>query len=1251
MRFRSVFFAAAAAFTVGLGQTLVGSPLAATAAADPSGGLSATISSPANGWTGARPLAVQGTALDDSRVIRVEMQVFRESDRTFWNGATSSWSPDYPPYGQRPTSTIFLGQNTTSASWNYTLNAPDVSGRIWFSAIAFDDAGNFAVSPAQFADLNGQSPTTVPAPTTIAPVTTAAPAPTTIAPATTTVTVTPTTSAPVTTAATVPTTAAPTTLAPPPVSGSPGILATITSPPNNYAGAKPFIISGNAADDSKVVRVELQIYRTADGTFWNGGTSSWSTAYPSYGQRPVATIVSGLNTPSALWTFSFNPPESIGAYSVSAIGFDDSYGFAVSPSREYRIDASASPTPTSAPTTAPPTTTPPATTTAAPTTAAPTTAAPTTAAPPAPTTAATTAAPSTTAAPTPSTVYLAPGVLAVAIAAPGDGWSGPKPLTIQGSAADDSRVVRVEMQVYRPSDGTYLNGSTSAWSTNYPPYGQRPVATIVSGLNTRSASWTYALNPSEASGTYSVTAIVFDDANGFAVSAARGYTINGSGPTATPGSRLPEQLYASNAAPAEQVGPGSALLNAQRVNVSCSGIVRGMSWYRTAADTGTITGVVWRNNVEVARSTGTATSTGWNHLDFVIPLTVSAGEQLVVGVHHPSGGYGRTLGGLTGRSITSPSGCLTIPASTSGARNGLVSVGSVPALPFASDGDSEYFIAPDFEQSTAAITTTTTTTSPTTTTPPQPTVLADPMNQNPSVSGTGGWGFSGATYDASQSRTTGSGSFKFTARNQSAISSVVAVTPGQPYTLSAFIKTAAWPSGNVSLFPLEMDAGGGFVRFMGESLTIGAPGQPNSWQEVATVIVPTGSTRYIALGANRADEQFVGSGDMWMDDLTITPGVQTRAPNPNRTAFNGAQTRVDALGNWEVLENGQWKAWFPFCIAANINRTNYQVLANQGFNCDIWSGFEAFGAEKAKSAGMRSFFQLAQYTQPGGWSYRDFAQLSNKIREINASPAGDYVAGYWWDNEAPWGQFTDYEQVMRTVQNEDRLNGVRRRPIVQLLNSTYSRAFANNGSDFSDVLAGYTPGGGGSGPGSYTGNRLLNQTIGSQSQPSSLCQVAVAGRNFRTQLFGCIAHGGRAASYWMDGTGANIGGFSPLPVDQQDFWPSIPAIRQELDAMMPVIRAAESTTWKISSSSGHRVWPLAYSTREVNGVANMILVNMTSSPISTTMRVDSGSYQVGEIRDYFTNQLVAVASNGSFSLTVAGSDLNSGTRVLKLLPR
>jgi hypothetical protein len=116
---------------------------------------------------------------------------------------------------------------------------------------------------------------------------------------------------------------------------------------------------------------------------------------------------------------------------------------------------------------------------------------------------------------------------------------------------------------------------------------------------------------------------------------------------------------------------------------------------------------------------------------------VSAGTTVIASIWHPNGAYGydnTEAGaghGFDGRSVTSPSTCLTSPATSAPAPNGVYawtsSTATFPSLTYAS---SEYFVSPGFLAGAVSTTTTSTTT---TTAPPSTTGLLfrDDFDTNP----------------------------------------------------------------------------------------------------------------------------------------------------------------------------------------------------------------------------------------------------------------------------------------------------------------------------------------------------------------------------------------------------------------------------------------------------------------------------------------------------------------------------------------
>ena len=100
-------------------------------------------------------------------------------------------------------------------------------------------------------------------------------------------------------------------------------------------------------------------------------------------------------------------------------------------------------------------------------------------------------------------------------------------------------------------------------------------------------------------------------------------------------------------------------------------------------------------------------ATGWSNSLSRSTRPAEVRLQLVVGVHHPNSSWAKTDNGLTGRSVTSASGCMTIPASGSGAGNGLYDYVATPTKPTLTYVNSEYWLSPQYESTTGSTTTTT----------------------------------------------------------------------------------------------------------------------------------------------------------------------------------------------------------------------------------------------------------------------------------------------------------------------------------------------------------------------------------------------------------------------------------------------------------------------------------------------------------------------------------------------------------------
>ena len=178
-----------------------------------------------------------------------------------------------------------------------------------------------------------------------------------------------------------------------------------------------------------------------------------------------------------------------------------------------------------------------------------------------------------------------------------------------------------------------------------------------------------------------------------------------------------ERLYPDSLVPASYVGNlVRPVETGARVDFQCSGSIAGVWFYRAATETGVATVSVWRGSQLVGSGTGDPQRSGWAYLVLASPVVVAAGDHLVVGVHHPSGSYAYGWNGFANRSVSSPSGCMTAPASTALLANGLYDDSAAPVRPTSSYLDTEYFVTPEFVPAQAGDATTTTTSTTTTTT-------------------------------------------------------------------------------------------------------------------------------------------------------------------------------------------------------------------------------------------------------------------------------------------------------------------------------------------------------------------------------------------------------------------------------------------------------------------------------------------------------------------------------------------------------
>ncbi|WP_345774846.1 DUF4082 domain-containing protein [Rhizobium sp. K102] len=129
---------------------------------------------------------------------------------------------------------------------------------------------------------------------------------------------------------------------------------------------------------------------------------------------------------------------------------------------------------------------------------------------------------------------------------------------------------------------------------------------------------------------------------------------------------------------------------------SANGQITGLTYYRSAQDTGTHVGSLWTANGQLlAQATFiNETASGWQTVSFTQPINVSAGTTYVAS-YHSNGFYSATANYFT---TDYSNGALTAPSSATSGGNGLYAYGTSSLFPTASYNASNYWIDVLYQQ-------------------------------------------------------------------------------------------------------------------------------------------------------------------------------------------------------------------------------------------------------------------------------------------------------------------------------------------------------------------------------------------------------------------------------------------------------------------------------------------------------------------------------------------------------------------------
>lgn len=533
--------------------------------------------------------------------------------------------------------------------------------------------------------------------------------------------------------------------------------------------------------------------------------------------------------------------------------------------------------------------------------------------------------------------------------------------------------------------------------------------------------------------------------------------------------------------------------------------------------------------------------------------------------------------------------------------------------------------------------------------------IGENLAPNPTLQGADGWlHYVAGEYDTSKSlyaetvsRTSGSGSVKLTNAGAKGwksdtirSSAPIPIKPGITYTFTVYMKTDSWPPPVLNIYASYVEKSGKWVRNIlhggGRWSNIDTAG----WEECVTFLTPKPGDQYVQLQIGLAEQVDGVNRNAWIDDVYFGEGRGFEQPPTPKVPFSGTQTRVDELGNIEVLQDGEWEQFFPLFMYADHTRpesdeAGWKIYSRQGFNGNMWAS-NADAIQRAKDAvsdfnprGMMSGMQIAQYIFPDGWAYNDLDDLAGNINTTKERGLMDYLLFYYWDNEVVYGIWEVPGAVTSKIMELDvDAQGRRMHPIYALNGQEgLARKYNCPNGYMTDITGNYIGSDSGA-RGMGTDGFVVLDNIHGQRQPVVIAQInRGVGLDMRPRLYAAIAKGAKGMGFWRD----YYNDPDHKSVTELSWWPDFPNIRQEIDAMMPLICQPHWTEWTVSCDTD----VVDFGTRMLKGEGYIIAANYASSETTATFTVEGLSYTPTAVRDYFTHAAVASFDDSSFSVMLS----------------
>jgi methionine-rich copper-binding protein CopC len=231
--------------------------------------------------------------------------------------------------------------------------------------------------------------------------------------------------------------------------------------------------------------------------------------------------------------------------------------------------------------------------------------------------------------------------------------------------------------------------------------GNTPVAGSMSyDASTQTASFKPAATLTERT-TYTVTLSGAKSLSGIAMPAPVTWSFTTEGPSV---GSCPCTLLSGTAAPVvADAGDGSAVELGVKVTPMTSGVITGIKFFKSAANTGTHTGSLWSSaGTLLAKVTFTGESaSGWQTAVFSSPVPVTAGASYTASYYASAGHYSADMGYFTSTVVNGP-----LSAAGPGV-NGVFRYGTGGGFPNSTYGNANYWVDVVYDSATAPIVTAT----------------------------------------------------------------------------------------------------------------------------------------------------------------------------------------------------------------------------------------------------------------------------------------------------------------------------------------------------------------------------------------------------------------------------------------------------------------------------------------------------------------------------------------------------------------